>query len=134
MASATHQHLLNSLANKLEKRSVRVTHLDMGDTPEMFDAKYRRLPSPPPIDGKIADLWGKDDQGVIHLGEAETSASGSHTEDQLRAFGRCVMPKTNAPVPLHVIVPFEYAESMKNMLRRIGLGGEIGSKIHVWRA
>ena len=132
MESTTRHHLLNALANELEKNGVQVTHLDTGDAPQMFDPKYRRLPKPPSIDGKVPDLRGVDKTGVIHLGEAETSASGS--ESQLLAFAHRVMPETDAPVPLHVIVPFEYTESMKNTMRRIGLGSQIGSRIRVWFA
>ena len=43
------------------------------------------------------------------------------------------MPKTNAPVPLHVIVPPGDSDAMKDMLHRIGLGDKIGKHIHVWK-
>lgn len=132
MASTTRQHLINALANELEKNGVQVTHLETGGAPQMFDEKYRRLPKPPSIDGQVPDLRGVDKTGVIHLGEAETTASGS--ESQLLAFAHRVMPGTDAPVPLHVIVPFEYTESIKNTMRRIGLGSQIGSRIRVWFA
>ena len=132
MASTTRQHLLNALASELEKNGVRVTHLETGGDPQTFDEKYRRLPKPPSVGGHVPDLRGVDKTGVIHLGEAETSASGS--EPQLLAFAHRVMPGTGAPVPLHVIVPFEYTESMKNTMRRIGLGSQIGSRIRVWFA
>ena len=121
MVLHTHSSLLNELANKLEKNNVRITHLDMQETPHLFDTKYRHLQKPPPIDGKIPDLQGVDRQNVIHLGEAETSPSGQHTESQLRTFACRVMSNTNIPVPLHVIVPSEHSETIKNTIRRIRL-------------
>ena len=130
-----HQHLLNALANDLDKNNVKVTHLDMEGMPQLFDAKYRHLTQPPPIAGKIPDLRGTDRNGVIHLGEAETDVSGPHTqqtEEQLRVFGNCVMPNTDTPVPLYVIVPSEQREAMESMMRRIGLGDKLGRHVHVW--
>lgn len=126
--------MLGALANELEKtRGVNVTHVD-GNTPHPFE-KYSRLPKPHAVNGKDPDLLGRDQRGVIHIGEAETGVSGprtEHAEGQLRAWGRLVMPYTEIPVPLHVIVPSGDREAMENIIRRIGLGGKIGSQIHVW--
>lgn len=134
--SEKHQSLLNALAKALEREEgVRVTHIDTGGTPQLFSEKYRDLPKPPDIDGKVPDLLGTDRQGVIHLGEAETDLSGPYTkqtEEQMYVFGRRFMPETNTPVPLHVIVPSGDREAMKVIMRRIGLGDKIGRHIHIW--
>lgn len=133
MPSREHQILLNALAHGLkEKRGVNVTNLVTNGRRELFSAKYRSLPNPRPRNGMTPDLQGKDKLGVIHLGEAETSAYGSHTESQLRAFSSRRMRNTHIPIPLHVIVPFGHRKAMKNTIRRIGLGGKIGEQIHVW--
>ncbi len=136
MASEKHQSLINALAKALEKeKGVEVTHIDVEDTPQLFDEKYSRLPKPYAVNGKFPDLLGKDQRGVTHIGEAETDVSGPHTEHaegQLRAWGCLVMPDTKIPAPLHVIVPRGDREAMENLIRRIGLGGKIGNQIHVW--
>ena len=133
MASREHQLLLNALANGLKRKyGVNVTHLVTGGRRELFSAKYRNLRNPRPRSGMTPDLQGEDELGAIHLGEAETSAYGSHTEAQLRAFSSRRMRKTNIPVPFHVIVPFGRRKAMKDTIRRIGLGGKLGEQIHVW--
>ena len=136
MMSEEHQRLLNALANALEKeKGVRITHIDVGGTPQLFDEKYRRLPEPLARNGKIPDLQGTDQRGVIHLGEAKTDVSGpytEHAEEQIRAFGCRVMKNTDVPVPLHVIVPPGGREAMERFIRQIGFGDKIGSQIHVW--
>lgn len=135
MIPEDHQRLVNSLANALKQKGIKITHIDIGDTPQLFNEEYRRLPKPPTIKGKTPDLQGTDQQGLIHLGEAEIDVAGSYTEQtegQLRVFGNRVMPNTNTPVPLHVIVHSGDREAMESIIRRIGLGGKIGSQIHIW--
>ena len=128
--------MVNALARGLEqKKGVKITHVDVGNTPQLFDEKYRHLPEPRAIDGKIPDLQGKDQRGVTHLGEAETDVSGPYTkqtEEQLRVFGNRVMLDTKIPVPLHVIVPSGDREAMESIIRQIGLGSKIGSQIRIW--
>lgn len=134
MTSEEHQRLLGALANVLEeKEGVNVTHVD-GNTPPPFE-KYSRLPKPYTVNGKDPDLLGKDQRGVIHIGEAETGVSGprtEHTEGQLRAWGRLVMSNNDNPVPLHVIVPRGDREAMENLIRRIELGSKLGNQIRIW--
>ena len=133
MPSREHQILLNALAHGLkQKYGVNVTHLVTSGRKELFSSKYQSLPNPRPRNGMTPDLQGKDGLGVIHLGEAETSAYGSHTESQLHAFSSRRMRKTNIPVPFHVIVPFGRRKAMKNTIRRIGLEDKLDEQIHLW--
>ena len=60
MMSEEHQRLLNALANALENsQGVRVTHIDVGGTPQLFSEKYRRLPEPYAIGEKVPICWAK---------------------------------------------------------------------------
>ena len=131
MASEEHQSLLNGLAKALEKEGVNITNLDIDGMPQFFEPKYQHLPTPQPVEGKIPDLVGYRD-GVMHIGEAKTSTSGSNTEEQLSIFGCRAMRTTRVPIPLHVIVPPEHLEEMKSLIRKIGLGNKIGTQIHIW--
>jgi len=136
MASEKHQRLINALARGLEqKEGVKITHIDIDDTPQSFDEKYRRLPEPIARNGKIPDLQGTDQRGVTHLGEAKTDVSGPYTEhakEQICAFGCRVMKDTDVPVPLHVIVPRGGRDAMESFIRQIGFGDKIDKRIHVW--
>ena len=80
-----------------------ITAIDIDGDPQFFDQKYRDLPTPNDHNG-TPDLQGKDNNGVIHLGEAEIDVNDSNVEEQLKAFSSRTMKGTNTPVPLHVIV------------------------------
>ena len=128
MTSLKHQRLLNALANKLEDIGVRVTHLAMKDMLGQFDMRYWDLEEPPARSGKIPDLQGERGRS-IHLGEADTSASGSHTASQLDTFVRHVV--CHPSFSLHVAVPFEYRNRMKDMLLAMA-GHQARRRIWVW--
>ena len=127
---SVHQRLLRTLVDRFVEMGIRITYIDVGDTPGLFP-EYPDLEKPPPMDGKIPDLRGVDENHVIHIGEAETSASGSNTEEQLRAFS-CEFTPHNIPIPLYVIVPSGDKAAMEHTIRGIGLGSKIGNRIHVW--
>lgn len=129
MASEDHQRLLRALVDEFEAKGIRITYIDVGETPRLFP-KYPNPEKPPPMNGKIPDLRGVDKNHVIHIGEAETSTSGSHTEEQLRAFS-CNVTPNHAPIPLHVMVPSGKKRDMEDTIRRIGLGSKIGNRIFV---
>ena len=133
MASKQHQQLVNSLALALEKhRGMTITAIDIDGDPQFFDQKYRDLPTPNDHNG-TPDLQGKDNNGVIHLGEAEIDVNDSNVEEQLKAFSSRTMKGTNTPVPLHVIVPKEIRDAMESKIRQIGLDDELNDgRITVW--
>lgn len=134
MVTTEHQRLVNTLALRLESEwNVRIVQIDMRGTPELFDAKYHKLDSPGEHGGRIPDLVGKDANGLIHLGEAETDMDAENLDGQLSVFSNRVMNNNKAPIPLHVIVPVHLKPQMQNRIdslrrqRRLGQGG-----IHVW--
>ena len=68
MVLREHQRLVNLLAQELEKRrNIKIMAIDISDTPEHFEERYRELPRPSEYDGSIPDLVGKDTDGTYHL-------------------------------------------------------------------
>lgn len=119
MTSAEHQKLLNSLANALESEGVKITHIDVGETPELFDEKYRKLPKPVERDGHSPDLEGM--KGALrHLGEVKTSIKDDPNIDaQLRSFTSREM--NGKDIPLHIVVPKELKKQLEGKLYKMGL-------------
>ena len=134
MVTEEHQSLVNKLARVLEKREgVRITAIDISGTPEHFDGKYRNLPRPRDCDGSIPDLEGLDANNTVHLGEAETYMEAENLDVQLQRFSSRVMRETNAPVPLHVIVPERIRSQMESRIRSLGLGDKLDDgRITLW--
>ena len=119
MPSEEHQKLLNSLANTLESQGITITHIDIDGTPELFDEKYRELPSPTERDGHVPDLEGM--KGALrHFGEAKTRVKDDpNIDSQLRAFTDRVM--NGKEIPLHIVVPKEVKKEMERRLYKLGL-------------
>ncbi|HJT09786.1 MAG TPA: hypothetical protein VJ771_03305 [Candidatus Nitrosotalea sp.] len=119
MTSEKHQILLNSLANTLESQGITITHIDMADTPELFDEKYRKLAKPVERDGYSPDLEGI--KGALkHFGEVKTSVKDDPNIDaQLRAFTSREMDGKD--VPLHIVVPRELKKELEGKLYKLGL-------------
>ncbi len=119
MASEEHQRLLNSLANTLESMGITITHIDIADTPELFDERYRNLPKPSERDGQCPDLEGM--KGALrHFGEAKTRIKDDPNIDaQLRAFtGREMNGKE---IPLHIVVQKELKKDLEGKMYKLGL-------------
>jgi len=132
MVSKEHQELINNLANALEsKEGVTITHVAIQGTPEHFDDKFKQLPEPPEYDKRVPDLQGNS-EGIIHLGEAELDPNDDNVEVQLKTFSSFVMEETKTPIPLHVIIPKNKKEDMRNKIKEIGLGDELDKTIFVW--
>ncbi len=119
MTSEEHQKLLNSLANALEDQGIRITHIDIGETPELFDEKYRNLPKPIERDGYSPDLEGM--KGALrYFGEVKTSVKDDPNIDaQLRAFTSREM--NGKDIPLHIVVPKEFKKQLEDKLYKMGL-------------
>lgn len=118
MVSEEHQKLLNSLANALEAEGVTITHIDIAETPELFDGKYRDLPKPNERDGQIPDLEGM--KGALrHLGEVKTSIKDSNLDSQLKAFTNREM--NSKDIPLHIAVPKNLKKELEAKLYRLRL-------------
>jgi hypothetical protein len=118
MASQEHQKLLNSLANALEAEGVTITHIDIAETPELFDDKYRDLPKPNQRDGQTPDLEGM--KGALrYLGEVKTDIKDSNLDSQLKAFTNREM--SGKDIPLHIAVPKKLKKELEAKLYRLRL-------------
>ena len=119
MASEAHQKLLNSLAKSMEDFGITITHLDIDGTPEFFDEKYRKLPSPKERDGYKPDLEGM--KGALrHLGEAKIKIKDDENlVSQFRAFTNLEM--NGMEIPLHVAVPKLLKKELEKMLYKLDL-------------
>ncbi|MDE1826089.1 MAG: hypothetical protein KGH83_00665 [Thaumarchaeota archaeon] len=119
MTSAEHQKMLNSLAITLESQGITITHIDIAETPEYFDEKYKNLPKPKERDGQTPDLEGM--KGALrHLGEVKTDIKDDpNINAQLKAFtGREMNGKD---IPLHIVVPKELKKELEKKLYKLGL-------------
>ena len=117
MASEAHQKLLNSLAKSMEYFGVTITHLDIDGTPEFFDEKYRKLPTPKERDGYKPDLEGM--KGALrHLGEAKITINDELTS-QIRAFINLEM--NGNEIPLHIAIPKSLKKELEKKLYKMDL-------------
>lgn len=134
MTAEEHHKLVNILAHTLEtQKEVKIVEIDRGGATELFDQKYHHLPKPGKRGDRTPDLVGRDAEGTIHLGEAETNMDAENLDDQLLAFSNRVMTKSEVPVPLHVIVPERISQNMEDRLRKLGLGQKLDDgRIIIW--
>lgn len=86
------------------------------------------------VRGNIPDIIAKDQSGLIHIAEAETSDSlgTQETTNQFNNFSNLVMSKTNIPVPFHIIVYKSDYQNLVNKLISLGLFTMVGNRITVW--
>jgi hypothetical protein len=119
MTFEAHQRLLNSLAKALEKQGVTITHLDINDTPEYFDEKYRKLPTPKERGGYKPDLEGM--KGALrHLGEVKIMIKGDENIDsQFKAFTNLEM--NGKEIPVHIAVPKSLKKDLEKKLYNLDL-------------
>ena len=118
MRTEEHQKLLNFLAKALEAEGITITHIDIAETPEFFDEKYRKLSKPKERDGYAPDLEGM--KGALrHLGEVKISIKGDPDLDsQLKAFSSREM--NGRDVPLHIAVPPSLKKELEKRLYKLG--------------
>ncbi len=119
MASEAHQKLLNSLAKSMEEFGITITHLDVDGTPEYFDEKYRKLPTPKERDGYKPDLEGM--KGALrHLGEAKIKIKDDENIiPQLRVFTKLEM--NGNEIPLHIAVTKSIKKELEKKLYKLDL-------------
>ncbi|MDE1764796.1 MAG: hypothetical protein KGI27_00840 [Thaumarchaeota archaeon] len=131
MVSEDHQRLVNALANILESQGITITHVDMAETPELFDEKYRKLAKPDERDGYSPDLEGM--KGALrHFGEAKTKIKDDPNIDaQIRAFTNREMDGKD--IPLHMVVPKELKKELEGKLYKMGLYNKYkNGTIKIW--
>jgi hypothetical protein len=114
-----HQKLLNSLANAMEAEGITITNIDIAETPQFFDDKFRKLPKPKERDGHIPDLEGM--KGALrHIGEVKIDIKGDPKLDsQLKSFTNREM--NGKEIPLHIAVPTKLKKELEKKLYKIGL-------------
>jgi len=119
MASEAHQKLLNSLAKSMEEFGITITHLDIDGTPEYFDEKYRKLPTPKEREGYKPDLEGM--KGALrHLGEAKIKIKDDENLiSQFRAFTQLEM--NGNEIPLHIAVSKSMKKELEKKLYKLDL-------------
>lgn len=131
MVSEEHQKLLNSLAKALEAEGIIITHIDIADTPEFFDDKYRKLPKPKERDGYTPDLEGM--KGALrHLGEVKTSIKEDpNLDSQFKAFASREMDGKD--MPFHIAVPQSLKKEVEKKLYKLRLYNKYKKgTIRVW--
>jgi len=130
MVSEEHQKLLNSLAKALEAEGIIITHIDIANTPEFFDDKYRKLPKPKERDGYTPDLEGMNG-ALRHLGEVKISIKDPNLDSQLKAFANREMDGKD--VPLHIVVPQSLKKEVEKKLYKLMLYNKYKKgTIRVW--
>jgi hypothetical protein len=114
-----HQRLLNSLAKSMEDFGIIITHLDIDGTPEYFDEKYRKLPTPKVRGRYKPDLEGM--KGALrHLGEAKIKIKDDENiASQIRAFTNLEM--NDKEIPLHIAVPKSLKKDLEKKLYKLDL-------------
>jgi len=119
MTSEAHQRLLNSLAKALEKQGIIITHLDIDETPEYFDERYRKLPVPKEREGYRPDLEGM--KGALrHLGEVKIKIKDDENIDsQFKVFSNLVMNRKK--IPLHIAAPNSIKKDLEKKIYKLGL-------------
>lgn len=119
MASEAHQKLLNSLAKSMESFGITITHLDIDGTPEYFDEKYRKLPTPKERDDHKPDLEGM--KGALrHLGEAKIKIKDDENlVSQFKAFTNLEM--NGKEIPFHIAVPKSMKKELEKKLYKLDL-------------
>jgi hypothetical protein len=119
MTVEDHQRLLNSLAKSMENFGITITHLDINETPEYFDEKYRKLPAPKERDGHKPDLEGM--KGALrHLGEAKISIKDDENlVSQFRAFTNLEM--NGKEILFHIAVPKSMKKELEKKLYKLDL-------------
>ena len=119
MVSETHQRMLNSLAKTWESLGIKVTHIDIAETPEFFEDRFRSLPKPSERDGQYPDMEGM--KGALrHFGEVKTSIKDDpNIDSQLRAFTSREM--YGKEIPLLIVVPKELKKELEGKMYKLGL-------------
>jgi hypothetical protein len=114
-----HQRLLNSLAKAMENQGIIITHVDIDETPEYFDEKYRKSPIPKERDGYKPDLEGM--KGVLrHLGEVKiTIKDDKNLDSQFKAFANLEM--NGKEIPFHIAVPKPIKKEVEKRLYKLSL-------------
>lgn len=83
------------------------------------------------------DVLARDSNGLLIIGEAKTEndISSQMSKEQFIDFSNRIMSNgvlRGKTVPLHIIIPQQAYEALKNELYQLGLATKIGDSIIIW--
>jgi hypothetical protein len=114
--SSEHRRLVRVLIDYFLRNGFAVTNADCEG--------YTQCPE---IEGRISDVWGKNNDGLIAIGEAKTNddIENERTDIQFRTFSNLVIsqgqPLAGTPVPFYIGVPNGYENQVRNRLTQLGI-------------
>lgn len=91
------------------------------------NADCEGYPQCPEIHGRISDVWGKNNEGLIAIGEAKTNddLDNSKTDVQFMTFSNLVIskgqPLAGTPVPFYIAITNGYENQVMDRLARLGI-------------
>lgn len=100
----------------------------------VLEADLNGFSTPSDHGGYQPDIVARDQNGVLHIAEAELSDQiyTPQTREQFMAFSNRVMPSSGIPVPFHIVVYRSDEVALRNCLTELGLGQLIGNRIRIW--
>jgi hypothetical protein len=94
-------------------------------------AAYEGFNQCEPIEERIPDFMGQNDQGLVAIAEAKTcedlTDDRERTDDQFKTFSRRVMTSGNSKgkeVPFYICAPKACNEQLHQILKELGLNGK----------
>lgn len=103
----------------------------------ILKASNGSYPAPESIGRHEPDILAQDSSGLLHIGEAKTvnDVSSQLTKEQFTDFSSRIMsegPLRGSKVPLHIIVPNDQSDTLRQVLAELGLSNKIGESIYIW--
>ena len=121
-----HQNLVNALIAAFQSRGYTI-----------LKAAVTNYQAPEAIGRHEPDVIARDQQGVLVIGEAKTAndLSSQTSIEQFVDFSNRIMsdgPLRGTKIPLHIIVPQNQANALRQVLASLGLSIKIGESIFIW--
>ena len=100
----------------------------------ILEASLPGFQSPSDHGGYRPDIVARDQNGVLHIAEAELGDQiyTQQTREQFLAFSNRVMSDSRIPVPFHIVVYRYDVPVLRKCLVELGLGHLIGNRIRIW--
>jgi hypothetical protein len=115
--SPEHKRIVNGLIDYLNQQGFKTVC-----------AAYEGFSQCDPIDGRIPDCMGRNDQGLLAIAEAKTCEDlindKDRTNDQFKIFANRQMISGNSSgkeVPFYICVPKACTDQLNQILRELGL-------------
>ncbi len=100
----------------------------------VLEASIPGYPEPSNHGDYRPDIVAKDQNGVLHIAEAELGDQlySVDTSNQFLTFSNRVMSNSGIQVPFHIVVYASDKDTLVNILTELGLAQYIGNKIKIW--